>query len=115
MDIMKKHKSPKNWDPIAKELSRNKSSRECQERWTRYLKPGSRKGQWTEEEDAVVLDAVKKSIEDPFTRWSDLAQQLPGRVGKQVRDRWVNHRHYRVLCMSYTRVTSPITCSTHAN
>jgi hypothetical protein len=34
---------------------------------------------------------VNNSVEDPFTRWSDLAQQLPGRVGKQVRDRWVNH------------------------
>jgi hypothetical protein len=37
------------------------------------------------------MDAVTNSIEEPFTRWSDLAQQLPGRVGKQVRDRWVNH------------------------
>jgi len=91
MEIMKKHKSPKNWDPIAKKLARDKSPRECQERWTRYLKPGSRKGQWTDEEDAIVIDAVQNAIEDPFTRWSDLAQRLPGRVGKQVRDRWVNH------------------------
>jgi len=91
MEIMKKHKNVKNWDPIAEKLNIGKSGKECHDRWTRFLKPGSRKGQWTEAEDRIVYDAVTNSIEDPFTRWSDLAQSLPGRVGKQVRDRWVNH------------------------
>ncbi len=91
MEVMKKVKTPENYDQLAKKLNRGKSPREVQERWTRFLKPGSRKGQWTEEEDAVVIEAVGSSVEDPFTRWSDLAQRLPGRVGKQVRDRWVNH------------------------
>ena len=67
------------------------SGKECHDRWMRVLKPGSRKGQWTDTEDRIVFEAVTNSVEQPFTRWSDLAQQLPGRVGKQVRDRWVNH------------------------
>ncbi|KAL3811367.1 hypothetical protein ACHAXA_011331 [Cyclostephanos tholiformis] len=87
MDLMRKVKSPKNWVPIAKKFE-GKSEWEIQDRWTRYLKPGSRKGQWTDEEDAVVVETVQNSMEEPFTRWSDLAQRLPGRVGKQVRDRW---------------------------
>jgi hypothetical protein len=119
IEIMKKNKNVKNWEPIATKLDRGKrlvnigcngccvmslhpllislsfmpsnSAQECQDRWTRFLKPGSRKGQWTDAEDRFVMDAVTNSIEEPFTRWSDLAQQLPGRVGKQVRDRWVNH------------------------
>ena len=103
MEIMKKFKNPKNWEPIAKKLGRNKPPRECQERWTRYLKPGSRKGQWTDEEDAIVVDAVQNSIEDPFTRWSDLAQKLPGRVGKQVRDRWVNHLNPAINHLPFSR------------
>ena len=57
---------------------------------SRYLKPGLRKGPWTEHEDAIVMAAVTTSSEQPFTRWSDLAQQLPGRVGKQIRTRWKN-------------------------
>eukprot|EP00580_Thalassiosira_gravida_P013873 CAMPEP_0201682298 /NCGR_PEP_ID=MMETSP0494-20130426/51547_1 /ASSEMBLY_ACC=CAM_ASM_000839 /TAXON_ID=420259 /ORGANISM="Thalassiosira gravida, Strain GMp14c1" /LENGTH=992 /DNA_ID=CAMNT_0048166055 /DNA_START=613 /DNA_END=3591 /DNA_ORIENTATION=+ len=103
MEIMRKFKNPKNWDPIAKKLGRSKTSRECQERWTRYLKPGSRKGQWTDEEDAIVVHAVQNSIEDPFTRWSDLAQKLPGRVGKQVRDRWVNHLNPAINHLPFSR------------
>ena len=76
MDLMRKVKSPKNWVPIAKKFE-GKSEWEIQDRWTRYLKPGSRKGQWTDEEDAVVVETVQNSMEEPFTRWSDLAQRLP--------------------------------------
>ena len=58
---------------------------------------------WTEREDGIVLAAVTTSSEQPFTRWSELAtQQLPGRVGKQIRERWKNrlnpiihHRPFR--------------------
>ena len=44
-----------------------------------------------EHEDSIVMAAVTMSSEQPFKRWSDLAaQQLPGWVGKQIRNRWVN-------------------------
>jgi len=49
------------------------------------------------------MDAVQNSIEDPFTRWSDLAQKLPGRVGKQVRDRWVNHLNPAINHLPFSR------------
>jgi hypothetical protein len=103
MDLMRKIKSPKSWDPIAKKFERGKSAREIHDRWTRYLKPGSRKGQWTDEEDQVVVETVQNSMEDPFTRWSDLAQRLPGRVGKQVRDRWVNHLNPAINHLPFSR------------
>lgn len=79
------------------------SSKECHERWIRYLKPGVRKGQWTDHEDAIVIEAVSNSSEQPFTRWSDLAQRLPGRVGKQIRDRWVNHLNPDINHLPFSR------------
>lgn len=79
------------------------SAKECHERWIRYLKPGVRKGQWQDHEDAIVVEAVTTSKEQPFTRWSDLAQRLPGRVGKQIRDRWVNHLNPNINHMPFTR------------
>ena len=103
MDLMRKVKSPKSWVPIAKKFERGKSAWEIQNRWMKYLKPGSRKGQWTYEEDAVVVETVQNSMEDPFTRWSDLAQRLPGRVGKQVRDRWVNHLNPAIDHLPFSR------------
>jgi hypothetical protein len=129
MDIMKKQGNVKNWDPIAAKLNRGKryvfvvpvvcfcnhivlwvfgsssifSGKECQDRWIRFLRPGSRKGQWTEAEDRIVLETVTNSIEEPFTRWSDLANKLPGRIGKQVRDRWVNHLNPAINHLPFSR------------
>ena len=102
-EIMKKYKNPRDWEPIAKEHGLGKSAKECHERWIRYLKPGVRKGQWTDHEDAIVIEAVTTSSEQPFTRWSDLAQQLPGRVGKQIRDRWVNHLNPNINHLPFSR------------
>lgn len=62
-----------------------------------------RKGQWQDHEDAIVVEAVSSSSEQPFTRWSDLAQKLPGRVGKQIRDRWVNHLNPNINHMPFSR------------
>jgi len=102
-EIMKKYKNPRDWEPIAKEHGAGKSPKECHERWIRYLKPGVRKGQWTDHEDAIVIEAVTTSSEQPFTRWSDLAQRLPGRVGKQIRDRWVNHLNPNINHLPFSK------------
>jgi len=103
LDIIKKNKNPKKWESIAKEFDRDKTSKECYERWIRYLKPGIRNGQWQDHEDAIVVKAVTASIKQPFTRWSHLTQLLPGRVGKQIRDRWVNHLNPIINHMPFSR------------
>lgn len=102
-DILKRFKNPKDWDAIAKEIGGGRTAKECNERWIRYLKPGVRKGQWQDHEDAIVIEAVTTCKEQPFTRWSDLAQKLPGRVGKQIRDRWVNHLNPNINHMPFTK------------
>ena len=102
-EVLKKFKNPHDWEPIAEAHGYNKSAKECHERWIRYLKPGVRKGQWTDHEDAIVVDVVTSSAEQPFTRWSDLAQKLPGRVGKQIRDRWVNHLNPNINHMPFSK------------
>lgn len=46
------------------------------------------KGPWTPEED----EKVRKLVGELGTkRWSAVAAQLPGRLGKQCRERWYNH------------------------
>jgi hypothetical protein len=111
---MSNHKSSQvNWDSLAVEHGADRTARECHDRWTRYLKPGSRKGQWKEEEDATVLRVIfasviksgEASVEDmpPFTQWADLAPQLPGRTGKQIRDRWVNYLNPAINHLPFSR------------
>ncbi|KAF5182263.1 Transcription factor [Thalictrum thalictroides] len=46
------------------------------------------KGQWTDEEDRLLLRLVKQHGE---RKWAQIAQKLEGRAGKQCRERWHNH------------------------
>ena len=46
------------------------------------------KGPWTKEEDEIVIKLVDKN--GP-RNWSKIAEYLPGRIGKQCRERWHNH------------------------
>jgi Myb-like DNA-binding domain len=46
------------------------------------------KGAWSEEEDEIVMSLVKKLGPK---HWSAIASYLPGRIGKQCRERWHNH------------------------
>mmetsp|Transcript_14010 Transcript_14010/g.19902 ORF Transcript_14010/g.19902 Transcript_14010/m.19902 type:complete len:638 (-) Transcript_14010:165-2078(-) len=102
-EVMARHKSPINWEVVAKEMNFGRLARECHDRWTRYLKPGTRKGQWKEEEDAIVLRVIATSSEHPFTQWADLAPMLPGRSGKQIRDRWVNYLNPAINHLPFSR------------
>mmetsp|Transcript_2144 Transcript_2144/g.4894 ORF Transcript_2144/g.4894 Transcript_2144/m.4894 type:complete len:573 (-) Transcript_2144:144-1862(-) len=45
------------------------------------------KSPWTKEEDRIVIDLVNKY---GLKSWSALAAHLPGRTGKQIRERWHN-------------------------
>ncbi|WVZ17004.1 hypothetical protein V8G54_009986 [Vigna mungo] len=77
----------KNWKKIA-EFFPDKSEVQCLHRWKKVLNPELVKGHWTKEEDDKIIELV--SIHGP-TKWSLISQSLPGRIGKQCRERWCNH------------------------
>lgn len=47
----------------------------------------AKKGNWTNLENQILLDWVKKH--GP-TKWTECSKLLKGRCGKQCRERWVN-------------------------
>ena len=77
----------KNWKKIADRLP-GRSDVQCLHRWQKVLKPGLVKGPWTLEEDATVVRLVQIH---GHKKWSFIARQLKGRLGKQCRERWYNH------------------------
>ena len=48
----------------------------------------AKKQSWSADEDSLLLQLV--SLHGPSS-WSTIAAELPGRVGKQCRERWHNH------------------------
>ena len=57
-------------------------------RWQKVLRPGLVKGPWTDSEDKLVCELV---VLHGQKKWSFIAKQLHGRLGKQCRERWYNH------------------------
>ncbi|XWS37493.1 hypothetical protein CRYUN_Cryun19dG0047600 [Craigia yunnanensis] len=56
--------------------------------WKGRKKSNVVKGQWTIEEDRLLIQLVEQY---GVRKWSHIAQMLPGRIGKQCRERWHNH------------------------
>jgi hypothetical protein len=77
----------RSWKKIALRL-RGRTDVQCLHRWQKVLKPGLIKGPWTPEEDAMVTRLVRVH---GTKKWSFIARQLNGRLGKQCRERWYNH------------------------
>ena len=80
--------SGNNWKAIAATLTSDKTSVQCLHRWRKVLNPAVVKGNWTQEEDDKIRTLIN---EYGAAKWSLLAKHLPGRIGKQCRERWYNH------------------------
>jgi len=79
----------KHWKKVAEAFSNPvRTDTQCLHRWQKVLNPSLHKGPWTEEEDSKVREMVTKY---GAKKWSLIAEQLPGRIGKQARERWHNH------------------------
>ena len=76
-----------NWAKISEKFE-NKNARQCQTRWQNILDPNRVKGPWTKDEDLKLIELVKKFGPE---KWSNISTYLPGRLGKQCRERWYNH------------------------
>ncbi|CAL5401076.1 unnamed protein product [Camellia sinensis] len=75
------------WKMIAESIP-NRTDVQCLHRWQKVLHPDLVKGPWTKEEDGIIIEQVGKQGN---TKWSEIAKYLPGRIGKQCRERWYNH------------------------
>ena len=72
------------WKRIAVLLGTGRSDVQCLHRWMKVLRPGLVKGPWTKEED----DELTFQWNSGNRKWSNIATKLPGRMGKQCRERW---------------------------
>ncbi|EEH58855.1 uncharacterized protein MICPUCDRAFT_15661, partial [Micromonas pusilla CCMP1545] len=73
---------------------------QCLHRWQKVLNPELVKGPWTKEEDDKIIELVKAL---GAKQWSKIAQQLPGRIGKQCRERWYNHLNPEIKREEWSR------------
>ncbi|KAL9182329.1 hypothetical protein ACHAXT_012981 [Thalassiosira profunda] len=75
------------WCNLASHLSRMgvaRTGKQCRERYVNFLKPGRKKGGWTEGEDELVMQLHAQL----GNQWSKIAAEMPGRSDNDVKNRW---------------------------
>jgi 3-keto-L-gulonate-6-phosphate decarboxylase len=81
-EAVKRHGT--DWVAVAA-LVHGRTNLQCHQRWTQTLDHIGRKGvKWTQEEDAKLIEAVKKH----GTAWVAVAALVPGRANDKCRKRW---------------------------
>jgi hypothetical protein len=74
--------TPKNNFSSSEEHSHKKN-----ERFSNFSLKKKKKGNWTEEEDKLLLEWVENKGPN---NWTECSKNINGRCGKQCRERWVN-------------------------
>jgi len=105
-----KHQA-RNWKLIAESLP-GRTDIQCLHRWQKVLDPKLVKGPWTEVEDDIVIKLV---AQQGAQKWTLIAEHLPGRIGKQCRERWHNHLNPRIKKSAWSESEEWILYIQHKN
>ncbi|KAF2315641.1 hypothetical protein GH714_040160 [Hevea brasiliensis] len=80
------------WRSLPKNAGLLRCGKSCRLRWTNYLRPDIKRGPFTPEEEATIIQLHGML----GNKWASIASQLPGRTDNEIKNFWNTHLKKRV-------------------
>ncbi|KAG9444157.1 hypothetical protein H6P81_015497 [Aristolochia fimbriata] len=81
------------WRSLPKAAGLLRCGKSCRLRWINYLRPDLKRGNFTEEEDELII----KLHSLLGNKWSLIAGRLPGRTDNEIKNYWNTHIKRKLL------------------
>ncbi|GMH02967.1 hypothetical protein Nepgr_004806 [Nepenthes gracilis] len=89
------------WRSLPKAAGLLRCGKSCRLRWINYLRPDLKRGNFTEEEDELII----KLHSLLGNKWSLIAGRLPGRTDNEIKNYWNTHIKRKLLSRGIDPVT----------
>lgn len=108
------------WRSLPKSAGLQRCGKSCRLRWINYLRPDLKRGNFTEEEDELII----KLHSYVGNKWSLIASRLQGRTDNEIKNYWNTHIKRKLISQGLdpqthrpfnSTTTTPVSVSVHRN
>uniref|UniRef100_A0ACD5UUX2 Uncharacterized protein n=1 Tax=Avena sativa TaxID=4498 RepID=A0ACD5UUX2_AVESA len=89
------------WRGLPKASGLNRCGKSCRLRWTNYLRPDIKRGNFTDDEERLII-SLHAALGN---KWSTIATHLDGRTDNEIKNYWNTHIRKKLLRAGVDPVT----------